>query len=130
MPFTTGGNQGSGLVNSGGSFSGTAGGRARDAAGNWTITNNNSQVGNGFNGTPKQANGAFTMWNGSTVPFGTQCPPPPVTSVITVNLPDTCSQTGTTDVTLKAIYKPDPTAPCTKADVTATATFAIASCEL
>ena len=129
LPSSTGGNQGSGLFNSGGGFSGTAGGRARDASGNWTITNNNSQVGNGFNGTPKQPNGAFTMWNGATIPFGTQCPPPPVTSVITVTIPDTCSLTAYTNLTLKAIYKPDPIAPCTKSDVTATADFAIPPCD-
>jgi len=126
----SGGNQGTGLTNSGGGFSGTTGGRARDAAGNWTITINNSQFGAGFNGTPKAVNGAFTMWNGGATVFGTQCPPPPVTANLTVTLPDTCSQAGLTLLTLKAIYKPQAVAPCTDAAITATATYIIPSCEV
>ncbi len=112
---------------SGGNFSGTTQGRYRSNTNTWVTTSTTGVV-----PTPKAANtgGNWDGTTGSLIPFGTQCPAPPVTSVITVNLPDTCSQSGTTDVTLKAIYKPDPIAPCTKADVTASATFAIASCEL
>lgn len=129
MPTGTG-NPGSGFTNSGGSFSGTNGGRARDASGNWTVTVNNSQFGAGFNGTPKAANGAFVMWDGGATIFGTQCPPPPVTANITVTLPDTCSQAGSTFVTIKAIAQPQPVTPCNASDVTATATFLIPSCPL
>jgi hypothetical protein len=124
------GNQGTGLTNSGGGFSGTNGGRARDAAGNWTVTVNNSQFGNGFNGTPKAVNGAFTMWDGGATNFGTQCPPPPVTANLSVNLPDTCNPAGFTIVTLKAIYKPQAVAPCTDAAVTSTASYIIPPCEV
>jgi hypothetical protein len=129
MPTGTG-NPGSGFTNSGGSFSGTNGGRARDASGNWTVTVNNSQFGSGFNGTPKAANGAFVMWDGGTTAFGTQCPPPPVTANINVTLPDTCSQAGPLLITLKAIAQPQPVTPCTDADVIATATYLIPSCPL
>lgn len=125
-----GGNQGFALTNSGGSFSGSNGGRARDVSGNWTVTVNNSQFGAGFNGTPKAANGAFVMWNGTTIPVGTQCPPPPVNATIIVTLPDTCSQIAPLNITLKAIYKPQPVSPCTMGDVTASATYTIPTCPL
>ncbi|MBL7765904.1 MAG: lamin tail domain-containing protein [Chitinophagaceae bacterium] len=121
------------LENVGGGFSGSgtfSGGRARDASGLWTVGINNLQAGGGFNGTPKAVNGAFTMWNGGTTPFGTQCPAPPVTATMTVNLPDTCSPLGNTNVTLKAIYKPNPVTPCTAGDVTASATFTIPTCSV
>lgn len=116
------------LENTGGSFSGSNGGRARDASGVWTVLVNNSQFGAGFNGTPKAVNGAFTMWNGTGTPFGYQCPPPPVNATITVNLPDTCTNTSPTVVTLKAIYRPDPVTPCTKSAVTAQANYIIPPC--
>ena len=130
IPVLPGAVQGAGLTNSGGGLSGTNGGRARDASGNWTVTVNNSQFGAGFNGTPKAVNGAFTMWDGSTANFGTQCPPPPVTATISVTLPDTCTQAGPTNITLKAIYRPDPVSPCSKSDVTASATYTIPMCEM
>lgn len=117
------------LENTGGSFSGTTGGRARDASGLWTIAISNNQVSTGsFNGTPKAVNGAFSMWNGIGTPFGSQCPPPPVNASITVNLPDTCTNTSPTVVTLKAIYRPDPVTPCTKSAVTAQANYIIPPC--
>lgn len=78
--------------------------------------------------TPKAANPGGN-WNGASVNFGTQCPPPPVTSTLNVTLPDTCAQNNSTSITLKAIYKPDPISPCLKSDVTAAATFTIPPCE-
>ncbi len=111
----------------GSSFSGTNQGRYRSSTNTWVTTNSTVLF-----PTPKAANTGGN-WNGVTgtpVPFGTQCPPPPVTSNITVTLPDTCSQIGLTNITLKAIYKPDPIAPCLKSDVTASATYTIPSCEL
>ncbi|HOZ51417.1 MAG TPA: lamin tail domain-containing protein [Chitinophagaceae bacterium] len=80
--------------------------------------------------TPKAANPGGDWISSVTTPFGTQCPPPPVTSSITVTIPDTCSQTGPTSITLKAIYKPTPITPCLKSDVTASATYVIPQCDL
>lgn len=105
-----------------GSVSSPNSGKYRDATNAW-ITSTVSTI------TPKASN-PTGQWNGSTVAFGSQCPPPPVTANITVTLPDTCSQTSATLITLKAIYKPMPTSPCTTNDVTATATYQIPTCEL
>lgn len=107
-------------------FSGTTQGRYRTNTNSWITTSTTGVV-----PTPKAANpgGNWDGITGATIPFGTQCPPPPVTSVITVTIPDTCSLTAYTNLTLKAIYKPDPIAPCTKSDVTATADFAIPPCD-
>lgn len=113
------------MTNSGGSLSGgTNVGRYRTSANTWTTTTTALN-----NYTPKAAN-IGGDWDGSSLSFGTQCPPPPVSTTITVNLPDTCSQAGPTLITLKAIYKPDPVAPCSASDVTATATFVIPSCDV
>lgn len=112
------------FASTGSNFSGTTQGRYRSSTNTWITTSTTGTV-----PTPKAANTGGD-WNGASVIFGTQCPPPPVTSTITVNLPDTCSQAGWTSLTLKAIYKPDPIAPCTKSDVTAAASYIIPSCEL
>ncbi|MBP6455994.1 MAG: lamin tail domain-containing protein [Chitinophagaceae bacterium] len=118
------------LENTGGSFTGTNGGRARSATGTWTISINNSQFGAGFNGTPKAVNGAFTMWNGGTTPIGTSCPPPPSTASITSNFPDTCNQSGAITIVLKSIFLPSPTGVCLPSAVTDTAEYSIPSCPM
>ena len=118
------------LENTGGSFSGSNGGRARNGSGLWSVVVNNSQFGAGFNGTPKAVNGAFVMWNGTGTPLGSQCPPPPVNASITVNLPDTCNNLTPVPLTLKAIYRPDPVFPCTESAVTAQANYIIPPCAI
>ncbi|MBK7764344.1 MAG: lamin tail domain-containing protein [Bacteroidetes bacterium] len=112
----------------GSSMSGTNQGRYRTSTNTWVTTTTSAAV-PAVLPTPKAANTGGN-WNGGSLIFGTQCPPPPVTSTLNITLPDTCSQAGTTDITLKAIYRPDPVAPCSKNDVTATATYTIPSCEL
>lgn len=113
------------------SFSNTGGGlspnvgRSRTNTNTWTTTNNTTTL-----PTPKAANTGGDWTPDVTIPFGSSCPAPAVSASIAVNLPDTCSQAGPTNITLKAIYRPDPVAPCTAADVTATATYTIPSCEL
>ncbi|MCZ2140946.1 MAG: lamin tail domain-containing protein, partial [Bacteroidia bacterium] len=109
------------FANSGGSFSGTNEGRYRTSANTWTTFTYG-------NGTPKAANP--TVYNGAALSFGTQCPPPPVTANITVSMPDTCNQLTNTNFTVKAIYQPEPVAPCLKSDVIASANFSIPPCEL
>lgn len=106
--------------------------RARADDGTWSVAVNSSLVGAGFNGTPKADNvpGGTSPWNGGTTPLGTQCPPPPVNATMMVNIPDTCSTISSTSVTLKAIYHPDPIAPCQASDITATATYTIPPCSI
>lgn len=99
-------------------------GKYRNSANTWVMTTTAL-----VNYTPKAANPGGN-WNGATVGFGSQCPPPPVTANITVNMPDTCNQLGAVNFTVKAIYKPEPVAPCLVNDVIATANFSIPSCEL
>jgi hypothetical protein len=96
-------------------------GKYRTGTNTWTTTTATTI-------TPKASNPGGN-WSGTTTPFGTQCPPPAVSASITVNLPDTCAQTGATPITVKAIYKPTPVSPCTESEVTASATFSIPSCE-
>lgn len=99
-------------------------GKYRNSANTWVMTTTAL-----VNYTPKAANPGGN-WNGVNVGFGSQCPPPPVTANITVNMPDTCNQVANVDFTVKAIYKPSPVAPCLQNDVVATANFSIPSCEL
>lgn len=110
------------FANTGGGLSPNVG-RSRTSTNTWITTNTTTTL-----PTPKAANSGGT-WNGSTIAFGSTCPAPSVFTTMTVNLPDTCSGSGPTDVTIKAIYRPDPVAPCLKSDVTATATYTIPSCE-
>ncbi len=117
--------------NSGGSFSGAVGGRQRNAAGAFTINSNNLCTAATFTGTPGAINtGLATMWDGSTVIAGTSCPAPPVSANISITMPDTCNTAGPIDITLKAIFKPAPSAPCLPAAVTALATYTIPSCPM
>lgn len=114
-----------GLTSTGGSLSGgTNIGRYRTSANTWVTTTTALT-----NSTPKAANPGGN-WNGTTIPFGSQCPPPPVTATLTVTLPDTCDQFNATNLTVKAIYKPDPVIPCTKSAVTAVANYTIPPCTL
>jgi hypothetical protein len=103
---------------------GTNVGKYRNSANAWVMTTTAL-----VNYTPKAANPGGN-WDGSTLAFGSQCPPPPVTASITVNMPDTCNQLSTTTFTVKAIYKPQPVAPCLANDVIATANYTIPSCEI
>jgi hypothetical protein len=113
------------IVNTGASLGGgTNVGRYRTSTNTWVTTTTAL-----LNATPKATNPGGN-WTGTTIPFGTNCPPPPVTATITVPMPDTCDQFNATNFTVKAIYKPDPVAPCTKAAVTATATYTINPCTL
>lgn len=107
--------------NSGGSFSNTNEGRYRTNTNTWVTFTNGT-------GTPKMPNP--TTYNGAAIASGTECPPPPVTANITVNLPDTCNQAGNVNITVKAIYKPAPVAPCLSNDVVAIANYTIPPCEL
>lgn len=109
------------FANSGGGFSGTNEGRYRTSSNTWvTFTYGN--------GTPKAANP--TVYNGAVVSLGTSCPPPPVTADINVTLPDTCNQLSNVNITVKAIFKPQPVAPCLISDVVATANYTIPPCEM
>ncbi|MCC7031021.1 MAG: lamin tail domain-containing protein [Chitinophagaceae bacterium] len=99
-------------------------GKYRTSANTWVMT---TTALNNF--TPKAANPGGD-WNGAALNFGSQCPPPPVTANITINLPDTCNQASNVDFTVKAIYKPQPVAPCLPNDVIATSNFSIPPCEL
>lgn len=109
------------FISSGGGFSGTNEGRYRNSGNTWTTFTNGT-------GTPKMPNP--TTYNGVAVTSGTECPPPPVTANITVNLPDTCNQLSNVDLTVKAIYKPEPVAPCLQSDVIAVSNYTIPPCEL
>ncbi|KXK43036.1 MAG: lipoprotein [Bacteroidetes bacterium OLB11] len=109
------------FANSGGALSGSNEGRYRTSSNTWsTFTYGN--------GTPKAANPS--VYDGNILSFGTQCPPPPVTASITVTMPDTCNQLTNTNFTIKAIYQPEPVAPCLKSDVVASANYTIPPCEL
>ncbi|MBL7772860.1 MAG: lamin tail domain-containing protein [Chitinophagaceae bacterium] len=113
------------MTSSGGSLSGNPNiGRYRTSTNTWVTTTTAL-----LNTTPKAANPGGN-WDGNSIPFGSQCPPPPVSAVVTFNLPDTCDQFSSTNVTVKAIYKPDPVSPCTKSAVTATATYTIPPCSV
>lgn len=111
---------------------GGANNRARADDGTWSIAVNNQLVGVGFNGTPKGDNspGGTSPWDGASVSFGTQCPPAPVSASLTLNIPDTCSQTSNTTVIVKAYYLPQPGGTCNQNNVIATATYTIPLCEL
>lgn len=111
------------LTLTGSSFSGTTQGRYRTSTNTWLPTSTSGTV-----PTPKAMNTGGN-WIGTGTNFGTQCPAPPVTSALSYFLPDTCNGNTPVQITVKAIYHPDPTAPCTKGDVTATATYTIPTCE-
>lgn len=109
------------FANSGGAFTGSNEGRYRTSSNTWTTFTYGT-------GTPKAANP--TVYNGAVISNGTVCPPPPVTANITVNIPDTCNQAGNVNFTVKAIYQPEPVAPCSINDVVASATYTIPPCDL
>lgn len=99
-------------------------GKYRTNANTWVMTTTAL-----INYTPKAANPGGD-WNGASLNFGSQCPPPPVTASFTANLPDTCNQLANVNFTVKAIYKPEPVAPCLTNDVIATVNYTIPPCEI
>lgn len=109
------------FANSGGGFSGSNEGRYRNSGNTWTTFTYG-------NGTPKTANP--TIYNGAAISLGTSCPPPIVTANITAALPDTCNQLGNVNITVKAIYKPEPVAPCQTSDVIASTNYTFPLCEM
>lgn len=113
------------MTSTGGSLSGNPNiGRYRTSTNTWVTTTTTL-----VNATPKAANPGGN-WTGTSIPFGSQCPPPPVSALVSFVLPDTCNQFASTNVTVKAIYKPDPVSPCTKSAVTASATYTIPPCSV
>lgn len=108
------------FANTGSAFTTTSEGRYRTSSNTWTTFNAGS-------GSPKAANPGGN-WDGNSLSFGSTCPPPPVTASVNVLLPDTCSTTNATNITLKAIYKPAPSLPCNVNNVIATAHYTIPSC--